>query len=151
MVDARVSVLPDSGGLADRLLLPSAMPRCLRTRGPGLDPRREAGVQDVALSPALQNLLASPILPRGWWNQQLLLAIKQVRCQGRGGAAGLGRRHCEVQMGGSLLGGGLAWRAWSPCSTWQAPQPRLRAIPLLPALPAAVTAGAAHHTGAKRQ
>ncbi|KAL4439780.1 hypothetical protein ABPG75_002781 [Micractinium tetrahymenae] len=39
---------------------------------------REAGFQDVTLSPALQNLLASPILPRGWWNQQLLLAIKQL-------------------------------------------------------------------------
>lgn len=39
---------------------------------------REAGFQDVSLSPALQNLLASPILPRGWWNQQLLLAIKQL-------------------------------------------------------------------------
>ncbi|PSC69282.1 Amino acid permease 2 isoform A [Micractinium conductrix] len=39
---------------------------------------REAGVQDVVLSPGLQNLLASPILPRGWWNQQLLLAIKQL-------------------------------------------------------------------------
>lgn len=33
----------------------------------------------MTLSPALQNLLASPILPRGWWNQQLLLAIQQVR------------------------------------------------------------------------
>ncbi|KAL4419383.1 hypothetical protein ABPG77_002910 [Micractinium sp. CCAP 211/92] len=39
---------------------------------------REAGFQDVTLSPALQNLLASPILPRGWWNQQLLLAIQQL-------------------------------------------------------------------------
>ncbi len=38
----------------------------------------EAGFQEVRLSPGLQNLLASPILPRGWWNQQLLLALKQV-------------------------------------------------------------------------
>lgn len=30
-------------------------------------------------SPALQNLLASPLLPRGWWNQQALLALKQAR------------------------------------------------------------------------
>ena len=42
-------------------------------------PRSEAGFQEVRLSPGLQNLLASPILPRGWWNQQLLLALKQVR------------------------------------------------------------------------
>ncbi|PRW33218.1 putative plastid-lipid-associated chloroplastic isoform X2 [Chlorella sorokiniana] len=39
---------------------------------------REAGFQEVRLSPGLQNLLASPILPRGWWNQQLLLALKQL-------------------------------------------------------------------------
>ena len=42
-------------------------------------PCSEAGFQEVRLSPGLQNLLASPILPRGWWNQQLLLALKQVR------------------------------------------------------------------------
>lgn len=39
---------------------------------------RQAGFRDVELSPELQNLLASPLLPRGWWNQQLLLALKQV-------------------------------------------------------------------------
>ncbi|EFN51118.1 hypothetical protein CHLNCDRAFT_141300 [Chlorella variabilis] len=39
---------------------------------------RQAGFRDVELSPELQNLLASPLLPRGWWNQQLLLALKQL-------------------------------------------------------------------------
>jgi hypothetical protein len=39
---------------------------------------REAGFGDVVLGPGLQNLLASPILPRGWWNQQLLLRIQEV-------------------------------------------------------------------------
>lgn len=40
--------------------------------------RREAGFRDVVIGPSLQNLLASPILPRGWWNLELLQGIKQA-------------------------------------------------------------------------
>jgi hypothetical protein len=52
---------------------------------------REAGFGDVVLGPGLQNLLASPILPRGWWNQQLLLAIQEV-----GGCEHAGDGGCHV-------------------------------------------------------
>lgn len=38
----------------------------------------EAEVSSVRISPALEALLAPAILPRGFWNQQLLLAIKEV-------------------------------------------------------------------------
>lgn len=39
---------------------------------------------DVRLSPELQNLVASPLLPRGWWNLQLLMALRDVSGLGYG-------------------------------------------------------------------
>jgi hypothetical protein len=42
----------------------------------------EAQLGSVAISPELEALIAPAILPRGFWNQQLLLAIKEVRTTG---------------------------------------------------------------------
>ena len=48
---------------------------------------KSARAGGVALSPALQNLVASPLLPRGWWNLQALMWLRDVSCR----AVGLGR------------------------------------------------------------
>jgi hypothetical protein len=37
------------------------------------------GAQQVRISPLLETLLAPALLPRGYINQQLLLAIREVR------------------------------------------------------------------------
>ena len=49
----------------------------------GLTDAREAEVPlfagDIAISPALEAVLAPAVLPRSWLNQQILLAIQEVR------------------------------------------------------------------------
>jgi hypothetical protein len=35
----------------------------------------------VRASPLLEALLAPALLPRGWWNQRALLALKEVRAR----------------------------------------------------------------------
>lgn len=39
---------------------------------------REAALEEVRPAEGLQNLLAPALLPRGWWNLQLLMAIEAV-------------------------------------------------------------------------
>lgn len=41
---------------------------------------QEAGFSDVRITPLTEALIAPAILPRGWIQQQILLAIKEVRC-----------------------------------------------------------------------
>jgi hypothetical protein len=39
----------------------------------------DAKVGSVKASPLLESLLAPALLPRGWWNQRALLALREVR------------------------------------------------------------------------
>jgi hypothetical protein len=40
---------------------------------------REVGIEKIRPGPGLQNLLAPALLPRGWWNLQILMAVETVR------------------------------------------------------------------------
>ena len=59
---------------------------CVGVKYEASSPRRislrfqEAGFSDVRITSLTEALIAPAILPRGWIQQQILLAIKEVRC-----------------------------------------------------------------------
>ena len=59
---------------------------CVGVKYEASSPRRislrfqEAGFSDVHITSLTEALIAPAILPRGWIQQQILLAIKEVRC-----------------------------------------------------------------------